>query len=336
MKDIYTTSESIACRIRRSNSEIFREFFKICRQGNAPSFFRIVSEFVADRYPKRLLVKSELYIVPASLKNQALAGCNENSALKPLQPASSASFQKFQMKFQIQKSKKIDRVVPDDEIGLCSTFQRLNWPRMNDNHPDEIDITSISQLVSAAKDGDSAAHSEICRQVQGQLNRMADQHLDTKLRRKLNPSDIVQATLTRMVEGFGDFRGSSSTEFYGWLNTILKNEVNSTRRDFQRQRRDVRRETEPTSAVVLGQQANDEMPDERLQTQEKMIRFREVIDRLPQDQARAIQLRSIQELPFEEVARQMDRSVNAVSKLWSRALISLQKELAKLDDSFAS
>ena len=49
-----------------------------------------------------------------------------------------------------------------------------------------------------------------------------------------------------------------------------------------------------------------------------------------------IQLRSIQELPFEEVAQQMDRSINAVSKLWGRALVSLQQELAKLDDSFSS
>jgi len=207
---------------------------------------------------------------------------------------------------------------------------------MNDQQTPEIDIASMSQLVGAAKEGDSAAHSEICRQVQGQLNRMADQHLDAKLRRKLNPSDIVQATLTRMVQGFGDFRGSSSAEFYGWLNAILKNEVNSTRRNFQRQRRDIRRESEQASAVVRGQSRPEEMPSQRLQTQEKMAQFHKVIDRLPPDQAQVIKLRSIQELPFEEVARQMDRSANAVSKLWGRALISLQQELAKQDDSFSS
>lgn len=229
-----------------------------------------------------------------------------------------------------------DRVVNGDEIGLSSALRRLNWPLMNNDPPPEFDIASMSQLVNAAKDGDVIAHNEICRQVQGRLDQMANQHLDAKLRRKLNPSDIVQATLTRMVQGFDDFRGSSSAEFYGWLNAILKNEVNSTRRDFQRQRRDVRREIEPPSAVVRDQRANDEMPDQRLQAQEKMARFREVIDRLSPDQAQVIQLRSIQELPFEEVARQMDRSVNAVSKLWGRALISLQQELAKLDDSFSS
>lgn len=207
---------------------------------------------------------------------------------------------------------------------------------MNNNQSPEIDIASMSQLVIAAKEGDVGAHNEICRQVQSRLDQMANHHLDAKLRRKLNPSDIVQATLTRMVQGFDDFRGSSSAEFYGWLNTILKNEVNSTRRNFQRQRRDIRRETEPASGIVGNQRANDEMPDQQLRTQEKMARFREVIDRLSPDQAQVIQLRSIQELPFEEVAQQMDRSINAVSKLWGRALVSLQQELAKLDDSFSS
>jgi RNA polymerase sigma-70 factor (ECF subfamily) len=200
------------------------------------------------------------------------------------------------------------------------------------DYPD-IDVGSISQLVDAAKGGDAAAHSEICRQVQSQLNRMANQQLDAKLRRKLNPSDIVQATMVRMVKGFGDFRGSSSAEFYGWLNSILKNEVNSTRRDFQRQRRDIRRETEPASVVYRQlAESNSNSPELRMQANEKMARLQDIIERLPSDYGQVIELRSIQELSFEEVAKRMGRSVNAVSKLWGRALVSLQKELAKQTD----
>ena len=204
-----------------------------------------------------------------------------------------------------------------------------------DKEVTEIDLTSMSQLVDAAKEGDSSAHSEICRQVQGHLNRMADKHLDAGLRRKLNPSDIVQATMTRMVQGFEDFRGSSSAEFYGWLNSILKNEVSSTRRGLHRQRRDVRRETEQNSSFHIGHAGqNQDSPDDRLRKHETIAKFRAVIGRLPADYAQVIELRSIKELSFEEVAIQMDRSVNAVSKLWGRALVSLQQELAKLDDSF--
>lgn len=222
------------------------------------------------------------------------------------------------------------------EIRENAPFSDPHGETMSDKQPAEIDFVSMSQLVDAAKAGDSDARSQICRQVQGQLNRMADQQLDANLRRKLNPSDIVQVTLTRMVQGFADFRGSSTAEFYGWLNTILKNEIHSTRRDFHRQRRDVRRETDHASSIVRSQVPGETgMPDHDLQRQEKMTKFREVIDRLPEDQARVIELRSIQELPFAEVARQMNRTVNAVSKLWGRALVNLQQELAKRDDSFS-
>lgn len=207
---------------------------------------------------------------------------------------------------------------------------------MEESESTEIDLVSISQLVGAAKVGDSDAHSEICRQVQGQLNTMAKRQLDDGLRRKLNPSDIVQATLTRMVQGFDDFRGSTSAEFYSWLNSILRNEVNSTRRNLQRDRRDVRRENEPAEdGPSIDHQGKQETPAAAALRQEKLARFRQVIKRLPPDYAQVIELRSIQELPFADVAVQMDRSVEAVSKLWGRALVKLQQELSQIDDSFS-
>lgn len=207
---------------------------------------------------------------------------------------------------------------------------------MDNSESEEVDLATMSQLVAAAKVGDSDAHSEICRQVQGRLNRMANQQLDPALRRKMNASDIVQATLTRMVQGFDDFRGSSSAEFYGWLNVILRNEVTSTRRYLQRDRRDIRKEREPAADLPpVCHQGTQEAPDAAVLRQEKLARFRQVIGRLPPDYAQVIELRSIQELPFNEVAQQMQRSVDAVSKLWARALVKLQQELSNSDDSFS-
>ncbi|MEL6894936.1 MAG: sigma-70 family RNA polymerase sigma factor [Planctomycetota bacterium] len=194
----------------------------------------------------------------------------------------------------------------------------------------DLDLATISKLIVAAKVGDSDAHSEICRHVQPQLNRMADQQLDGNLRRKLNPSDIVQATLARMVQGFDDFRGSSSQEFYGWLNSILRNEVNSTRRDYGRDRRDIRREIDIDDGPSASDPANEDDPHDVVVRRETLETFHAVLSRLPTDYATVIQLRSIEELPFGQVAERMDRSVAAVSKLWARALVKLQQELAAL------
>lgn len=212
----------------------------------------------------------------------------------------------------------------------------IGWVRMNNDPLPNVDLATLSQLVTAAKVGDAQAHSEICRQVQGHLVRMANQQLDRGLRRKLNPSDIVQATLAKMVVGFDDFRGSSSAEFYGWLNSILRNEISSTRRHLQRDRRDIRREREPTADGGFPDHSTDQEPPEAATLrQEKLAQFHQMIERLPPDYAEVIELRSIQQLPFKEVAERMNRSVDAVSKLWGRALVKLQQELSKVDDSLS-
>ena len=118
-----------------------------------------------------------------------------------------------------RRKQTIDRVV----CGPAYARTLGTFAVMEESQQPDVDLATISHLVTAARTGDAAAHSEICRKIQQPLNQMADQHLDRQLRRKLNPSDIVQATLTRMVQGFEDFRGSSTDEFYGWLNTILRN-----------------------------------------------------------------------------------------------------------------
>jgi RNA polymerase sigma-70 factor (ECF subfamily) len=198
-----------------------------------------------------------------------------------------------------------------------------------------IDPGSFSRLVLGARQGDEAACSEICRQVQQHLEGMAARDLDQRLRGKLNPSDIAQQAMLRMVDGLEDFRGSSSGEFYAWLNAILKNEIYSTRRDFTRQRRDVRREDAMACNAVVSKEGVQENPERAVHQREQLERFREVIQRLPEDYATVIQLRSLEEMPFAEVADRMGRSVDAVSKLWSRALVKLTEELNKLDESIS-
>jgi DNA-directed RNA polymerase specialized sigma24 family protein len=48
---------------------------------------------------------------------------------------------------------------------------------------------------------------------------------------------------------------------------------------------------------------------------------------IPADYQEVIVLRNLQELPHEEVARRMGRSIGAVRMLWVRALAQLRAEL---------
>lgn len=202
---------------------------------------------------------------------------------------------------------------------------------------DQLDLKTISLLVPKARDGDEDARNEVCRRVQDYLQAMAEKKLDHSLRRRVNAADMVQQTMTRMINGFDGFRGASSAEFYGWLNRILENEINATRRNLQRGKRDIRREQElaEKSGVVRGPVPADPnlTPGSEAIKEEKLRQFHQVLDRLPVDYCQVIRLRSLQEMSFKEVAMAMDKSYDSVSKLWYRAIVRFQEELEKLDDT---
>lgn len=200
-----------------------------------------------------------------------------------------------------------------------------------------LDLQSMSMLVPKAKAGDDIARNEVCKQIQEYLERMADKKLDAQLRRRVNPADIVQQTMTRMISAFEGFRGSSSAEFYGWLNRILENEINSTRRNSQRDKRDVRRESEVPDKSGIANAISPTDPNltpgsEAIKT-ERLDQFHRVLEKLPPDYAEVIRLRSLEERSFKDVAEIMDKSYDAASKLWYRAIVKFQDEIEKLDDS---
>ncbi len=207
---------------------------------------------------------------------------------------------------------------------------------MTDRPNREIDVESISALMPDARRGDQLARDEICRQVQEYLTYAASRKLDDRLSAKLNPSDIVQLTMTRMIQGFEKFRGQTTAELYGWLNTILHNEINSVRRDLNRECRDVRREQSFASEEevnITPRNDSAQTPSTFALRSERLDRFHQVMLKLPPDYAEVIRLRSLQELAFQQVAEQMGKTQHSVTKLWYRAIVRLQEELERLDES---
>ena len=60
---------------------------------------------------------------------------------------------------------------------------------------------------------------------------------------------------------------------------------------------------------------------------EQVLALELAVARLPEDYRRVIQLRYHEERSFETIAELMERSPNAVRKLWSRAIERLQLEM---------
>ena len=60
---------------------------------------------------------------------------------------------------------------------------------------------------------------------------------------------------------------------------------------------------------------------------ENEILLADELSKLPEDYQEVIYLRNMQQLPFKEIAEQMDRSQGAVQMLWLRAIKQLQEQM---------
>lgn len=200
-----------------------------------------------------------------------------------------------------------------------------------------LELESVRTLVARIQDGDQSAQSELATQVQSYLNMMADRNLDDKVRQNVGPSDVVQMTLIKMVNGIGDFQGESSKEFFGWLNQIVKNEARKATRDLTRQKRDIRRQRsihnqDNESRVYGGIEDHEITPQSAALSKERIELFHDALARLSNDHRTVIRLRNLEQLEFKAIAEEMDRTVNAVSKMWCRAVLKLEEELELLGE----
>ena len=76
---------------------------------------------------------------------------------------------------------------------------------------------------------------------------------------------------------------------------------------------------------------NGPSPSDALILHERELLVSEALARLPDDYREVILLRNLQSLPFEEVARRMERSRPAVQMLWMRAIKELQTFLKETE-----
>jgi RNA polymerase sigma-70 factor (ECF subfamily) len=200
----------------------------------------------------------------------------------------------------------------------------------------DINLDTVRLLIGKAREGDDSARSDLAQHVQSYVTIMADKNLERGVRTNVGPSDIVQQTLMQMVNGIEDFRGESTAEFYGWLNKIIQNEANRASRDLKRQKRDIRRQRslDAQDSVVKkihSPEDNHPTPGTEAIGNERIELFYRALEKLPEDYATVIRLRNLEELGFNEIGEKMDRSSDAASKLWFRAIVKFQKELDQID-----
>lgn len=197
----------------------------------------------------------------------------------------------------------------------------------------EADGPAVEQLIHCARGGSAEALESLIATCRGYLLLVANQELSSRLRPKAAASDLVQDTFVEAQQGFARFAGRSQHEFLAWLRRILLNNLTDLERRFKQSgKRQIDREL-PIEEVDEGRlhlrvlPPHAPSPSQRAMAQERDEQLERAIAELPADYRAVILLHHHHRLSFEEVACQMDRSVEAVRKLWYRAISQLQQRL---------
>ena len=151
---------------------------------------------------------------------------------------------------------------------------------------------------------------------------------------KFDASDIVQEVFFKASRAFAQFRGATEREFLAWLRQILANVLATQMRKFHGATRDCRLEQEfnrqiSDASSVLQTAFADESPSpsEKLAQKERAVILAEAIDKLPPDYRDVVVLRHFEQLPFAEIAKRMEKSLNSVRNVWPRALAKLKQNV---------
>ena len=205
--------------------------------------------------------------------------------------------------------------------------------------------TEFHELLASARRGDRSALGRLLQWYGNYLNILANTQLDRRLRRRVNPSDVVQEAMLAAHRDFADFRGNSQGELLSWLRTIL---IHTLHRTFDKHvkvaKRDIRREVSihevsnrlEESATQLASRlpSHVESPSSPMQKRERGIELANQLSELRPQYRDVIVYRILQGMSFDEIALKMDRSEGAVRMLWLRALEAFKThEEARNDDS---
>jgi RNA polymerase sigma-70 factor (ECF subfamily) len=191
----------------------------------------------------------------------------------------------------------------------------------------------VAAWLEDAQGGSREALGEALEACRAYLLLVANRELDSALQAKGGASDLVQETFLDAQRDFARFTGRSASELRAWLRQILLNNLANFARQYRgTDKRQLNREVALAGGAVSGAEplkpfATTPSPSTQLMGRERVEQLFAALRRLPDDYRRVIEMRYQHGESFAEIARAMDRSENAVRKLWFRAVERLEQEL---------
>lgn len=177
-------------------------------------------------------------------------------------------------------------------------------------------ITDL-ELVEAFRNGDVAGFNELVRRYQERVywiaRRTIGKHEDA--------DDVVQDVFVRVHEGIKNFRGDAN--FYTWLYRIAVNvSLNALRK---KRIKDFVSYDEVLAEIL----PSDVRTDDAIYKMEYQTVLDKAIERLPAKQKAVFMMRYHDEMPYEEMAKLLKKSVGGLKANYFHALKKVQQYVRK-------
>lgn len=181
---------------------------------------------------------------------------------------------------------------------------------------------SFTEVLQKAQEKDPEAINTLLARWRPLLRLQARHLLGAELSARVDPSDVVQESLAQVAQSLDQFRGQTEGEWLAWLRSIVAGQAAMTWRRHNAEKRSLVREQTCIDVV-----SRDGDPVAGLIDAEDAARLAAAIESLPHDMNRVVLARVFDRVPFEDLARSMERSPGAVRVIWSRAVKRLRQVL---------
>jgi len=194
---------------------------------------------------------------------------------------------------------------------------------------DSSDTDHLLHMIAA---GNREALGSLIARHRDYLRRVVDARMEPGLRRKLDPSDVVQETLAVANRRIDDYLTRRPAAFRLWLRSTALEQLIDARRHHRAQKRSLERDVciSDASSLALARAFAGSGPADRLLRREAAGQVRQALAALTLSDREMLIMRHGEGLSNAEAAEILELDPKTASKRYGRALQRLALQLSKL------
>lgn len=201
-----------------------------------------------------------------------------------------------------------------------------------------IDEESLNECVERLRNGEDELLAELFSHYRDRLKRMVQFRMDSRMRGRIDASDILQETYLDLAQRLETFREHPEMPFIVWLRLMTTQRMaDQYRRHIAAQKRTAGREVSmdrggprnDTSACIAHQlMAQISSPSQRAIRDERMQKLEQALDEMNPIDREVLALRHFEDLGNNEVAEILGIQKTAASNRYIRALKRLKEVMS--------